>query len=143
METFGERIHRLRLDLKGRPSQRTLAEMAGISNATISNWENDKVEPSSIGDKYLNPLAKVLKVPVSYLKTGIGENPKLGLEPIHAVDEDEEIGDDDVQLTVCDVIFQAGPGAPAPSFIATKEKLTFKRSWLRKKGVKEANVRIV
>ena len=59
-------------------SQNDIAEMVGVSGATVSRWESDVAEPQNAA--ILGRLAEVLGVTRSYL--AFGEGPKAAAEPI-------------------------------------------------------------
>jgi putative transcriptional regulator len=61
-ETFGQRLHRLRITAK--LTQRQLAEAAGVPLSSLQNWEIDRREP---GLRPAVRLAKALGVSVEDL----------------------------------------------------------------------------
>lgn len=72
-ETFGQRLHRLRI--AAALSQTELGKLIGralgsapISKGAISQWENDQI--GSLKDENLLALARVLKMPPEELKSG-------------------------------------------------------------------------
>lgn len=71
-----ERIKALRLQLG--LSQKAVADLVGVSKATVSQWENGDYSPS--GDNFL-ALAKVLNVAPSWLSTGKGSKEPSNVEP--------------------------------------------------------------
>ena len=68
---LGQRIHEMRLALGW--SQVTLAARLNISKQTVSNWENDNIQPSI---DLLVRLARVFGVTTDYL-LGLEDAPRL------------------------------------------------------------------
>lgn len=71
---LGKRINELRLAHGWNQVQ--LAERLGISKQTISNWENDNIQPSV---EMLMRIAKLFHVSTDYL-LGLQETPYLNTE---------------------------------------------------------------
>ena len=71
---LGQRINELRLSFGW--SQVQLAEKLGISKQTISNWENENIQPSI---EMLLRLAKLFRVSTDYL-LGLSDTPTLNTE---------------------------------------------------------------
>lgn len=69
---LSQRIRELRLSK--RMSQVELAKLLGVSKQSVSNWENDNIQPSI---EMLMKLAEVFSVPTDYL---------LGLEQREMLD---------------------------------------------------------
>lgn len=65
METIGERISALRVSLNLK--QKELADLAGVTEATLSRYENNKREPRGI---IIAKIADALNVSSDYLLTG-------------------------------------------------------------------------
>ena len=146
MQTFGHRIQALRRELGY--SQRKLGTLIGATGPTIFNWESDTTQPDRIRRSLLESAAEALNTTVDYLIWGKGDahpDEPFSMQRVRAVDDTEYQDDDEgeVRIPVYDVRLQAGPGAQPPEFIETLERLTFKSSWLRKKRLREADLRIV
>lgn len=64
-------------------SQVELAKRLGLSKQTVSNWENDNIQPSI---EMLMRLAKVFGVSTDYL-LGLEQTPRLNIEglPVNVV----------------------------------------------------------
>lgn len=71
---LSKRIYELRLSFGW--TQVQLAQKLGITKQTVSNWENDNIQPSI---DMLTKLAKVFNVSTDYL---------LGLTPINSINVD-------------------------------------------------------
>lgn len=71
---LGHRIHELRLSFGW--SQVELANKLNISKQTVSNWENDNIQPSI---EMLLRLADVFLVSTDYL-LGLEKVPRLNIE---------------------------------------------------------------
>ena len=71
---LGQRIHELRLAMGW--SQVTLANRLNISKQTVSNWENDNIQPSI---EMLARLSGVFNVTTDYL-LGLEDIPRLNTE---------------------------------------------------------------
>ncbi len=78
---LGQRIHELRLAHGW--NQVELAARLGISKQTVSNWENDNIQPSI---EMLVRLSKTFHVTTDYL-LGFENTPRLDIEglPTHVV----------------------------------------------------------
>lgn len=70
---LSQRIHELRLDFGW--SQVELAKRLNISKQTVSNWENDNIQPSI---EMLMRLAKTFGVTTDYL-LGLDHAPRLDI----------------------------------------------------------------
>ena len=71
---LGQRINELRLALGW--SQVELAKRLNVSKQTVSNWENDNIQPSI---EMLVRLSKIFNVATDYL-LGLAEIPRLSIE---------------------------------------------------------------
>lgn len=71
---LGERIHSLRLSLGW--SQVDLAKRLNVAKQTISNWENDNIQPSI---DMLVRLSHLFAVSTDYL-LGLEQQPRLSVE---------------------------------------------------------------
>ena len=71
---FNQRIRELRCACGW--SQVELAKRLGLSKQTVSNWENDNIQPSI---EMLMRLAKVFRVSTDYL-LGLEQTPRLDIE---------------------------------------------------------------
>ena len=71
---LGQRINELRLALGW--SQVELAKRLNVSKQTVSNWENDNIQPSI---EMLVRLSKIFNVATDYL-LGLDEIPRLSIE---------------------------------------------------------------
>ena len=71
---LGQRINELRLALGW--SQVELAKRLNVSKQTVSNWENDNIQPST---EMLVRLSKIFNVATDYL-LGLDEIPRLSIE---------------------------------------------------------------
>lgn len=71
---LGQRINELRIALGW--SQVQLAEKLNISKQTVSNWENENIQPSI---EMLVRLAKLFHVSTDYL-LGLDSTPTLNIE---------------------------------------------------------------
>lgn len=129
MENFGERLKRLREENTGL-SQRKLAAEIGVTGATISNWE-DLDAGDTVRSEHINKLAKRLKVNSEHLLTGILNT------------EADPMDDEDVEIPVIDVHLQGGTGAHENPYADNIGDLTFKKHWIRKKGLRADDLRIV
>ena len=93
---LNERIRKLRLERKW--SQVDLAKKLNVTKQSVSNWENDNIQPSS--DRLVK-LARVFSVSTDHL---------LGLEGRRYLEitglSDEEIGH--IQLVVKDMVASKG-----------------------------------
>ena len=78
---LGQRINELRVALGW--SQVELAKRLNIAKQTVSNWENDNIQPSI---EMLIRLSKLFGVTTDYL-LGLDEVPRLSVEglPTHVV----------------------------------------------------------
>lgn len=75
---FGQRIYEMRLALGW--SQVELAKRLNIAKQTVSNWENENIQPSI---EMLVRLAKLFNVTTDYL-LGLEEIPRLSVEGLPA-----------------------------------------------------------
>lgn len=145
MSLFGKRMKNAR-ELTGF-SQRALSKKVGVTNATISNWENGVTDPANIKRDVMDALAKQLRVSVSHLLDGETSGQPLRTtetEPIHEEFEEDEFDPvKEVRLAVYDIEVSGGPGSQVPEFVETKEHFTFKRSWLKKIRAIAEDIRIV
>ena len=71
---LGQRINELRLALGW--SQVELAKILKVSKLTVTNWENDNIQPSI---EMLVRLSKIFNVATDYL-LGLDEIPRLSIE---------------------------------------------------------------
>ena len=71
---LNENIKKLRVSLN--ISQVTLAKMLGVSKQSVSNWENDNIQPSI---EMLVRIAKLFHVSTDYL-LGLSNAPTLNVE---------------------------------------------------------------
>ena len=71
---LGQRIHELRLAFGW--SQVELAKRLNVSKQTVSNWENENIQPSI---EMLVRLSKIFNVGTDYL-LGLEEIPRLSIE---------------------------------------------------------------
>lgn len=71
---FGQRIERLRSELGW--TQVQLARKLNVAKQTVSNWENDNIQPSI---EMLVRIAKLFGVTTDYL-LGLDEIPRLSVE---------------------------------------------------------------
>lgn len=71
---LGKRIYELRTAFNW--SQVQLAEKLSISKQTVSNWENENIQPSI---DMLVRLAKLFRVPTDYL-LGLNDVPTINVE---------------------------------------------------------------
>ena len=71
---LGQRIGELRLGFRW--SQVELAKRLGVAKQTVSNWENENIQPSI---EMLVRLAKLFGVSTDYL-LGLDEVPRLEIE---------------------------------------------------------------
>ena len=74
MRTLGELIRTARIEQQW--TQYELAERMNVSRATISNWENENIQPSI---DMLVALANVFNVTTDYL-LGLDDVPRLSIE---------------------------------------------------------------
>ncbi len=70
--TLGKRIKAARERLTPRPTQADIAEQFGVTDKAVSGWERDSSVPEL--DK-IAKLARILKVPTSWLLDGKGAPP--------------------------------------------------------------------
>ena len=75
---LGQRIGEMRAAFGW--SQVELAKRLGVAKQTVSNWENDNIQPSI---EMLVRLAKLFNVSTDYL-LGLDEVPRLGVEGLPA-----------------------------------------------------------
>lgn len=75
---LGQRINELRTSYGW--SQVELAKRLGVAKQTVSNWENDNIQPSI---EMLVRIAKVFGVATDYL-LGLDEIPRLSIEGLPA-----------------------------------------------------------
>lgn len=87
---LGERIHELRIAHGWNQVQ--LAEKLNITKQTVSNWENENIQPSI---EMLVRVAKLFRVSTDYL-LGLEETPNINVEglPIDFVAHLTQIIDD-------------------------------------------------
>ena len=78
---LGQRIGEMRTSFGW--SQVDLAKKLGVAKQTVSNWENENIQPSI---EMLIRLAKLFGVSTDYL-LGLDETPRLSIEglPTHVV----------------------------------------------------------
>ncbi|PEB52489.1 transcriptional regulator [Bacillus sp. AFS098217] len=79
---FNERLKQLRIDKNF--TQQELAELTGLTKATISRFEGNKKTPSR---ESVTKLSKVLNVTTDYL-LGLSEDPELNEEENKIVTEE-------------------------------------------------------
>lgn len=75
---LGQRICKMRTDMGW--SQVDMAKRLGVAKQTISNWENDNIQPSI---EMLIRVAKVLNVSTDYL-LGMEDNLRLDVQGLPA-----------------------------------------------------------
>lgn len=87
---LGERIYELRIAHGWNQVQ--LAEKLNITKQTVSNWENENIQPSI---EMLIRIAKLFRVSSDYL-LGLEDTPKINVDglPIHFVAHLTQIIDD-------------------------------------------------
>lgn len=87
---LGQRIHELRLALGW--SQVMLAKHLNVSKQTVSNWENENIQPSI---EMLIRMAKVFNVTTDYL-LGLENVPRLDVTglPTHVIAHVSSLIDD-------------------------------------------------
>ena len=76
MTMLGQRINELRLAMGW--SQVQLAEKLNISKQTVSNWENENIQPSI---EMLVRLATLFRTSTDYL-LGLDQTPKINVEGV-------------------------------------------------------------
>jgi len=142
---IGDKIKQIR-ELRGK-SLNALAEEIGSNRGNLFRIERDG---KGFSQATLQKIAAALKVTTSILNDlrpfqetdSIPVRPNL--DPIkEEFDEDDFDPVTEVKLPVYDVEVSGGAGSPVPEYVETKESLTFKKSWLRRKGVKADDVKIV
>ena len=87
---LGQRISELRASFGW--SQVDLAKKLGVAKQTVSNWENENIQPSI---EMLIRLAKLFGITTDYL-LGLDEVPRLSIEgiPTHVVVHLSQLIDD-------------------------------------------------
>lgn len=87
---LGQRICELRMTLGW--SQVELAKRLGVAKQTVSNWENENIQPSI---EMLVRLSKLFNVTTDYM-LGLEEIPRLNMEglPSHVVMHISQLVDD-------------------------------------------------
>jgi phage repressor protein C with HTH and peptisase S24 domain len=142
---IGEKIQQIR-KLR-RLSLNALAEKVGSNRGNLFRIEKDGKGFSQVT---LEKIATALDVSTSILND---PNPfsevggvivKAAMSPIREEFEDDDFDPiTEVKLPVYDVRVSGGSGSPMPEYIETAESLTFKRSWLKRKRAKAADVKIM
>ena len=142
MDTFGDRFRRAR----GEKSQELVAKAAGVTRATISQWERGTTIPANIGHEKLALAVAAIGTTLDYLLTGKGSTNIVSVESKSVEGMDDEDDFDPrfgVMLPVYDMDVAAGAGRSVPEFIDTRKKLHFSRSWMRAIGSKESDLKII
>ena len=87
---LGQRIGELRTALGW--SQVTLAQRIGVTKQTVSNWENENIQPSI---EMLVRLAKLFNVSTDYL-LGLENTPRLNIDGLekHVIAHISQLIDD-------------------------------------------------
>ena len=147
IETISAKLRTVR----GRQSQSAIARTAGIAQASLSQFERAVHEPAA---GTLARLAVVLNVSIDYL-TGLTDNPEPAaaldkalaherakvseLEDVNAVTTDEADGH---SVDVMELDTAAGAGAVV-DFEQVKDRIRFRRSWLRKHGLVARQCKVI
>lgn len=144
MSTFGERVRKLR----GDRSQEWLGKAVGRTRAAISFWENGTTAAANIAYEEIVRAAEALETTPKYLLTGKGHPQKatvvVQVGGVQGMDDDSDYDDKTgVTFPVYDMDVSAGPGRMIAEFQETRKKLYFHRSWMKEKGAKEADLKIV
>lgn len=71
---LGQRIHEMRISLGW--NQVELAKRLGVAKQTVSNWENDNIQPSI---EMLVRLSRLFNVSTDYL-LGMDDIPRISME---------------------------------------------------------------
>lgn len=130
-----------------------LAEMAKVTPKAASKWLNGESIP---GAAKMLALATALDVKVEWLQHGSGQGPVASAidQPRMSADEDqpralkaareatEDLGEKYTFIDQYDARAAAGPGYENQHF-ALRNTLAFKTDWLRAKGAKAKNLKVI
>ena len=129
---------------RGRRSQKELSRIAAVTQATVSRIEQAVHEPAA---SILGRLARATEVSTDYL-LGLTDDPTPSdrlaakvseLEDVNAVTTDEADGH---SVDVMELDTAAGAGAVV-DFERVKDRIRFRRSWLRKHGIVARQCKVI
>ncbi|AMW17163.1 XRE family transcriptional regulator [Glaesserella parasuis] len=133
MNTLSERLKFART--QANYTQVKLAEEVGVSQNTIQ-----KIEKGG-ETKYVNQLAKALKVNPEWLQFGIGEMAAKTSDDVDVIDKDKDYSDTHISIDMYDIKLSAGNGKPVIEWVPRKsdEPLLFREAWFKVKRLSPKN----
>ncbi|MDG6301028.1 S24 family peptidase [Glaesserella parasuis] len=133
MNTLSERLKFART--QANYTQVKLAEEVGVSQNTIQ-----KIEKGG-ETKYVNQLAKALKVNPEWLQFGIGEMAAKTSDDVDVIDKDKDYSDTHISVDMYDIKLSAGNGKPVIEWVPRKsdEPLLFREAWFKVKRLSPKN----
>lgn len=133
MNTLSERLKFART--QANYTQVKLAEEVGVSQNTIQ-----KIEKGG-ETKYVNQLAKALKVNLEWLQFGTGEMAAKTSDDVDVIDKDKDYSDTHISIDMYDIKLSAGNGKPVIEWVPRKsdEPLLFREAWFKVKRLSPKN----
>ncbi|MDG6791168.1 XRE family transcriptional regulator [Glaesserella parasuis] len=133
MNTLSERLKFART--QANYTQVKLAEEVGVSQNTIQ-----KIEKGG-ETKYVNQLAKALKVNPEWLQFGIGEMAAKTSDDVDVIDKDKDYSDTHISIDMYDIKLSVGNGKPVIEWVPRKsdEPLLFREAWFKVKRLSPKN----
>ncbi|WP_419844416.1 XRE family transcriptional regulator [Actinobacillus pleuropneumoniae] len=133
MNTLSERLKFART--QANYTQVKLAEEVGVSQNTIQ-----KIEKGG-ETKYVNQLAKALKVNPEWLQFGTGEMAAKTSDDVDVIDKDKDYSDTHISIDMYDIKLSAGNGKPVIEWVprTSDEPLLFREAWFKVKRLSPKN----
>lgn len=119
-------------------TQKKLAEIAGVSPASVFGWQNGLSK--SLRSEIALKIANKLKISTSWLVAGEGD---MEDSNIKVVDDDEILDNDDyITLKESAITLSCGPGCePTYDEINDSTPVIYKRSWFQNRKINPKNCR--